>query len=39
MNKTDLTNSIAEKAGLSKVESKKALDAVLASIGEALKEG
>lgn len=36
MNKTDLVNAIAEKAELSKVDSKKALDAVLESISQAL---
>ena len=39
MNKTDLTNAIAEKSGLTKADSKKALDAVLESIGGALKAG
>ncbi|MBD5278108.1 MAG: HU family DNA-binding protein [Bacteroides sp.] len=36
MNKTDLVNEIAAKAGLSKVDSKAALDAVLESISQAL---
>lgn len=36
MNKTDLVNEIAAKAGLSKVDSKAALDAVLESIAQAL---
>jgi len=36
MNKTDLINEIAVKAGLSKVDAKKALDATLESIGAAL---
>lgn len=36
MNKTDLVNEVAEKAGLSKADSKKALDAVLESISQAL---
>lgn len=36
MNKTDLVNKIAAKAGLSKVDSKAALDAVLESIEQAL---
>lgn len=39
MNKADLINAIAEKAGLSKVDSKKALEAVTASIVEALAAG
>ncbi len=36
MNKTDLTNEIAAKAGLNKVDAKKALDACLESIAQAL---
>lgn len=36
MNKTDLVNEIAAKAGISKVDSKAALDAVLESISQAL---
>lgn len=36
MNKTDLTNEIAAKAGLSKVAAKAALDACLESIEQAL---
>lgn len=32
MNKTDLTNEIAAKAGLTKADAKKALDATLESI-------
>lgn len=36
MNKTDLTNEIAAKAGLSKADAKKALDATLESIAQAL---
>lgn len=36
MNKTDLVNEVAAKAGLSKADSKKALDAVLESISQAL---
>lgn len=38
MNKTDLVNAIAA-LGLSKADSKKALDAVLDAISGALKEG
>lgn len=38
MNKTELVNAIAEKAGLTKVDAKKALDATLASIAEAVKK-
>lgn len=36
MNKTELINAIAEKAGLTKVDAKNALDATLAAITEAL---
>ena len=36
MNQTDLTNEVAAKAGLSKVDAKKAVDAVLESIEQAL---
>lgn len=36
MNKTELVNAIAEKAGLSKVDAKNALDATIAAIGEAI---
>lgn len=39
MNKTELVSSIAEKAGLSKADSKKALDACVEAIVEALKGG
>ena len=39
MNKTELVGSIAAKAGLSKADSKKALDACVESIVEALKKG
>ena len=38
MNKTDLVNALAA-AGVSKADSKKALDAVLDAISGALKEG
>ena len=38
MNKTDLVNAIAA-AGLTKADSKTALDAVLGAITNALKEG
>ncbi len=37
MNKTDLVNAIAESAALSKVDAKKALDATLDAIANALK--
>ena len=36
MNKTDLVNEIAAKASLNKVDAKKALDATLESIAQAL---
>ena len=36
MNKTDLVKKISEKAGLSQADSKKALEATLDSIKEAL---
>lgn len=38
MNKTDLVNAIAA-AGLSKADSKKALDTTLSAISDALKQG
>ena len=37
MNKSELVSAVAQKSGLSKVEAKKALDGVLESIGEELK--
>ena len=37
MNKTELVNAIAEKAGLTKVDAKNALDATLTSVADALK--
>ena len=36
MNKTELINAIAEKANLTKVNAKAALDACLEAVGEAL---
>lgn len=39
MNKSELINAMAEKSGLSKADSKKALDAFVAAISEVLKEG
>lgn len=39
MNKSELIDAIAEKGGLSKADAGKALDATIASISEALKEG
>lgn len=38
MNKSGLINAIAEKAGLSKTDSKKALDAFVESVTKSLKE-
>ena len=39
MNKAELISAIAEKAGLSKADSKKALDGFIESVSEALKAG
>ena len=39
MNKTELVNAISAAAELSKADSKKALDATLDAIANALKEG
>ena len=39
MNKTDLVSAVAEKAGLSKKDSEKAINAVVDSIIDALKSG
>jgi DNA-binding protein HU-beta len=39
MNKAELINAIAAEAGLSKVDAKKALDAVVKSISNALVAG
>lgn len=39
MNKTELINAIAEKAGLSKADAKKALDAFVCSVEETLANG
>ena len=39
MTKTDLVSAIAEKAGLSKADAKKAVDACVESIIDALKGG
>ena len=38
MKKTELVNAIAEKAQLSKADAKKALDAAIEAIGEALEK-
>ena len=39
MNKSELINAIAEKAGLSKVDAKKALEAFTGAVEEALVAG
>lgn len=39
MNKTELINSMAEKAGLTKAQAKNALDAFMCSTTDALKKG
>jgi DNA-binding protein HU-beta len=39
MNKADLINAIAAEAGISKVEAKKALEAVVENISKALAAG
>ncbi len=39
MNKTELINTIADKSGLSKVDSKKALDAFIDAVTEEVKSG
>ncbi|PTN09851.1 HU family DNA-binding protein [Mangrovibacterium marinum] len=39
MNKAQLIDAISEKAGLTKADSKKALDAFIAATTDALKDG
>ena len=39
MNKNELVSSVAEKAGLSKTNAAAAVDAIIASVTEALKAG
>jgi DNA-binding protein HU-beta len=39
MNKADLVNSIAEKAGLTKTKSNEVVDVIVSTISEALKSG
>ncbi len=39
MNKTELIDSIAEKAGITKAAAKTALETFLADVGNTLKEG
>ena len=39
MNKTELTEAVAEQAGLTKADAGRALDAMIGSISKALKKG
>jgi len=39
MNKTELVNAIAEESGLSKIDSKKALNAFLTTVSSELRKG
>ncbi|MBO4381843.1 MAG: HU family DNA-binding protein [Bacteroidales bacterium] len=39
MNKTELINAMAEKAGLTKVQAKNALDAFMSTTSDVLKKG
>ncbi len=39
MNKTELINAIAEKAGLTKTQAKAALDAIINTVSEQLAKG
>ncbi len=39
MNKAQLIDAIADKAGLTKVDSKKALEAFVETVGDTLKKG
>ena len=39
MNKSELVAAVAAKAGLSKVDAKKAVDAFVATVGATLKKG
>ncbi|WP_418698371.1 HU family DNA-binding protein [Bacteroides sp.] len=39
MNKAELINAMAAESGLTKADSKKALDAFIASVGKAMKAG
>lgn len=39
MNKAELISAMAAESGLSKADSKKALDAFIASVGKAMKAG
>lgn len=39
MNKTEFINAVAEKSGLSKVDTKKAVEAFVETVSSELKEG
>lgn len=39
MNKTEFINAVSEKAGLSKVDAKKAVEAFVETVGEEMKVG
>jgi DNA-binding protein HU-beta len=39
VNKQDLVSSVAEKSGLTKKDSEKAINALFASVGQALSKG
>ena len=39
MNKTELTDAVADKAELTKASAAKAVDALIAAVSEALKQG
>jgi DNA-binding protein HU-beta len=39
MNKTELTDAVADKADLTKASAAKAVDALIAAVSEALKQG
>ena len=39
MNKNDLVQAVADEANLSKADAARAVDAVLSSVGTALKQG
>lgn len=39
MNKTEFINAVAEKAGLSKVDAKKAVEAFVETVSSELKDG
>ena len=39
MNKTEFINAVAEQSGLSKVDSKKAVEAFIQTISNEMKEG